>query len=103
MAPRPPERILHGAGAPAGRHGAPDELFTEEHMAAVYEAQLATVAEIADIRVFCPWILYDFRSERRQNSHQRGFNRKGLIAEDKATRKLAFEVLRRFYRRRREG
>jgi beta-glucuronidase len=46
-----------------------------------------------------PWLLYDFRSERRQSSLQRGFNRKGLIAEDKQTIKQAFGVLADIYRR----
>ena len=46
-----------------------------------------------------PWLLYDFRSERRQSSVQRGFNRKGLIAEDKETAKQAFGVLAGIYRR----
>jgi hypothetical protein len=36
-------------------------------------------------------------SERRQSVFHRGFNRKGLIAEDKRTRKLAFEALAAFY------
>jgi beta-glucuronidase len=47
-----------------------------------------------------PWLLYDFRSERRQTEFNRGFNRKGLIAQDKQTRKLAFEVLAAYYRAR---
>ena len=44
-----------------------------------------------------PWLLYDFRSERRQTVFNQGFNRTGLIAKDKTTRKLAIEVLRAFY------
>lgn len=38
-------------------------------------------------------ILSDFRSRRRQSAFKRGWNRKGLIAEDKTTRKRAFVVL----------
>ena len=49
------------------------------------------------IRGFFPWLLYDFRSPRRQTRFQRGWNRKGLIAEDKATKKLAFAVVASFY------
>jgi beta-glucuronidase len=45
-----------------------------------------------------PWLLYDFRSERRQTRHQRGWNRKGVIGEDKATRKLGFAALAAAYR-----
>jgi beta-glucuronidase len=84
-----------GAEAPAGHRVSTGALFTEERMAQIYEAQ---VAQLPEIRGFCTWLLYDFRSERRQNSHQHGFNRKGVIAADKTTRKAAFAVLQRFYR-----
>ncbi len=90
-----------GADALAGHHGREDELFTEECQARMYRGQIA-IADTADyICGMTPWLLYDFRSERRQTVFNRGFNRKGLIAEDKATRKLAFEVLARAYRARR--
>jgi beta-glucuronidase len=49
-----------------------------------------------------PWILYDFRVERRQNIFQRGYNKKGLIAADKATKKKPFEVLAAYYAERRD-
>lgn len=84
-----------GAGAKAGLHGGDEELYTEEHQAKVYEKQL----EVADghLQGFFPWILYDFRSPIRLNAVQEGFNRKGLIADDHRTRKLAFDVVRRYY------
>ena len=84
-----------GAGARVGLHGGDEELYTEEHQAKVYEKQL----EIADghVQGFFPWILYDFRSPIRLNAVQEGFNRKGLIADDHRTRKLAFGVVRRYY------
>jgi len=45
-----------------------------------------------------PWILMDFRSPRRQLSGiQDFFNRKGLYS-DRGNRKLAFYVLRDYYR-----
>jgi beta-glucuronidase len=88
-----------GAEAPAGRRGHRDELFTEDKMVAFYRAQVAAVARCGWIAGMSPWLLYDFRSERRQNSQQRGFNRKGLIAADKRRKKRAFAVLRDFYRR----
>jgi beta-glucuronidase len=89
-----------GADALAGHHGREDELFTEECQARMYRGQIA-IADTADyICGMTPWLLYDFRSERRQTVFNAGFNRKGLIAEDKATRKLAFEVLARAYRTR---
>jgi beta-glucuronidase len=49
------------------------------------------------IQVLFPWLLYEFRTERRQTGFQRGWSRKSLIAEDKATRKLAFDVIAAFY------
>ena len=38
------------------------------------------------------------RNPRRQNRFQQGYNRKGLIASDKATKKRAFYTLQAFYR-----
>ncbi len=87
-----------GADALAGYRGRVDELFTEECQAEIYRRQIEIVGRASYVRGFCAWLLYDFRSERRQTRFQRGFNRKGLIAEDKATKKLAFEVLAEHYR-----
>jgi len=87
-----------GADALAGHHGSRDELFTEEYMAEVYHKQLAILSQLDYVQGLTPWILYDFRSPRRQNRYQQGFNRKGLIALDKRTKKAAFQVLQEFYR-----
>ena len=87
-----------GADAPVGRRSNERALFSEDQMLACYEAQFETIAEIDAVKGFCPWILYDFRTERRKNSFQQGWNRKGLIDKDKATKKLAFGALQRFYR-----
>lgn len=89
-----------GADALAGHHGRPDELFTEECQAHVIAQQVERLARAPYVCGVTPWLLYDFRSERRQTVFNQGFNRKGLIAEDKRTRKLAFEVLARYYRQR---
>jgi beta-glucuronidase len=44
-----------------------------------------------------PWVLKDFRAALRPlNGIQELHNRKGLV-DDQGNRKLAFEVLRRFY------
>ncbi len=59
----------------------------------------ARIAAAPYIAGLAAWLLYDFRTERRQTSFQRGFNRKGLIGADKATRKLAFDALAGSYRR----
>ena len=66
-------------------------------MLACYLAQFETIAKMDAVKGFCPWILYDFRSDRRMNGFQRGWNRKGLIAEDKETKKDAFDALKHFY------
>ena len=86
-----------GADARAGHHGGDRQLFTEECQAEFFRRQVAVVAPADYVRGFCPWLLYDFRTERRQTGFQRGFSRKGLIAEDKSTKKLAFDVLRECY------
>ena len=87
-----------GAGAEAGFHGAPDQLWTEEKQADYYVRQTEAFRKAEGLSGYTPWVLYDFRSERRANSHQRGYNRKGLIAEDRKTRKAAFSVLAGFYK-----
>jgi beta-glucuronidase len=92
-----------GADALAGHRGGERELFTEDCQAAIFRDQIAVVRDVDWICGFFPWLLYDFRSPRRQTRFQQGMNRKGLIAEDKATRKLAFEVIRRFYEERSAG
>ncbi len=92
-----------GAGARAGRHGAADAFFSEERQAEFYRRQFAILRDFAMVRGVCPWILYDFRSARRLTPFQEGFNRKGLIAEDKQTKKAAFAVLAEEYRRIAEG
>ena len=86
-----------GAGAEAGFHGEDNRMFTEEYQDLVYARQIETIARLEYIRGMTPWILYDFTCPRRQNRHQRGYNRKGLIAEDKETKKLAFKRLAEFY------
>lgn len=86
-----------GAGALAGHHGTTSDMFTEECMAQVYTRQIETIRRLSYVKGMSPWILYDFRASRRYNSFQGGYNRKGLIAQDKQTKKLAFFVLQKFY------
>ncbi|MFW5689471.1 MAG: glycoside hydrolase family 2 protein [Spirochaetota bacterium] len=87
-----------GAGSKAGHHGPETDKFTEEYAARLYERQLETISTLDYVKGITPWILYDFAAPRRTNRFQDGFNRKGLIAEDKETRKLPFYVLQRYYR-----
>jgi beta-glucuronidase len=68
-------------------------------MAEVYRQQIGAISQNRNLAIqgLAPRMLYDFRSQRRKNRFQQGFNRDGLLAGDKQTRKLAFEVLSRFY------
>ena len=87
-----------GAAAQFGRHGDPNERWTEEYQAEVYRHQLAMIQRIPNFAGLTPWILMDFRAPGRtlpgvQDYH----NRKGLIS-DRGERKQAFYVLQQFYR-----
>ena len=79
-----------GADARAGFSAEGRVLFSEDWQARFLEEQIRRLSAISYVAGVAVWLLYDFRSERRQTSFQRGFNRKGLVAEDKATKKLAF-------------
>jgi beta-glucuronidase len=86
-----------GAGAKYGNHGEPDEIWTEEFQAALYEAQIAMIRAQEDCAGLSPWILKDFRTPLRVlPGIQDGYNRKGLVSEE-GERKLAFEVLAAYY------
>ncbi|MFA9440818.1 glycoside hydrolase family 2 protein [Uliginosibacterium sp. sgz301328] len=87
-----------GAEAVAGLRGGRRDLFSEDCQADIYREQIERIGKAPYVKGLCPWILYDFRSERRQTGYQSGYNRKGLIAEDRRTRKAAFDVLAAFYR-----
>jgi beta-glucuronidase len=86
-----------GGGARWGNHGPADERWTEEFQAALYRDQIAAIADNDQVVGMTPWILFDFRSPARQNPHQRGYNRKGLL-DQRGRKKEAFSVLRAFYR-----
>ena len=87
-----------GAGAKAGNHGSPTEIWTEEFQSAVYDAQIAMIANQPDCAGLSPWILKDFRTPLRVlPGIQDGYNRKGLVSEE-GERKLAFDTLAAWYR-----
>ncbi|WP_123535804.1 glycoside hydrolase family 2 protein [Halosimplex salinum] len=86
-----------GGGAKWGNHGPADERWTEEFQAAIYRDQTDAIDGNEQIAGMTPWILFDFRSPSRQNPHQRGYNRKGLL-DQHGRKKQAFSVLREFYR-----
>ena len=86
-----------GAGAVAGSLGDEETLFTERHQARVYREQIAMMQRIPFLSGLSPWILKDFRSPRRVlPGIQDYYNRKGLLSE-RGQRKMAFDVLRRWY------
>jgi beta-glucuronidase len=87
-----------GAGARSGQRGSVNDLFSEDYQRALYLKQIATFKRYPFIAGLSPWILYDFRCPRRFNRYQEGFNRKGLIDADRKTKKLAFFVMRDFYK-----
>lgn len=93
-----------GADAKAGFHDARamPQKFSEEYQADYYRQTLAMAAKIPNLRGLSPWILKDFRSPRRQNAFQQGWNRKGLMSET-GQHKLAFDVLTGFYRGKEDG
>jgi beta-glucuronidase len=86
-----------GADCVAGLHGDKDEIRTEEFQADFYRRQFESVLRFPFIAGTSPWVLYDFQSPLRQNKYQRGYNRKGLIADDHRTRKQAFGTVHAVY------
>ncbi|MDP4088169.1 MAG: glycoside hydrolase family 2 TIM barrel-domain containing protein [Bacillota bacterium] len=86
-----------GAEALSGHMGTTDEFFTEDCQADVYRRQLDIISSVPYIKGVSPWILYDFRSPRRTNKYQKGYNLKGLLSADKSHRKLAYQILKQFY------
>lgn len=86
-----------GGGCLAGHHGTKDEMFTEENQAYIYRRQIEVLGRAEYVKGTTPWILYDFRVTRRLNRFQQGYNRKGLLNEDKSYRKPAFYLMQEFY------
>ncbi len=87
-----------GGGARAGHHGSERELFTETQQEWIYKNQVALFKTTDYVKGLTPWILYDFRTPHRMNPYQEGYNRKGLLSEDKKYRKKAFYIMKDFYK-----
>ena len=86
-----------GGGAKEGYHGAVNQRWTEEFQANLYEENLRMLEKIDGLAGTTPWILKDFRSPRRVlPGIQDYYNRKGVVS-DEGKKKLAFEVLRKWY------
>ncbi len=95
--------VISETGADADHLAGPDTgLFSLAYQAEYYRRQIEILRKLDYVKGMTPWILYDFRVERRQGVYQRGFNRKGLIAADKVTRKPAFDILAAYYAERAE-
>lgn len=92
-----------GADARPAPAGPASGLFSEAYQLEVYERQIEALGRLDWVKGVCPWLLYDFRTERRRNVYQQGFNRKGLICEDKTTKKPAFGFLAEAYGRMKAG
>lgn len=71
--------------------------WSEEYQAMLYRKQFAVLERCKNLVGTFPWLLYDFASPRRLNSHQRGINRKGLIDRTRTHKKLAFAEIRSWY------
>jgi beta-glucuronidase len=91
-----------GGDAKAGNHAPAGDthpaLWTEEYQAEIYRHQIPMLNKIPQLRGTSPWVLMDFRSERRVNpGPQDNFNRKGLIS-DQGVKKQAFFILQKTYK-----
>ena len=88
-----------GGGAPFGRHGDADEIWTEEYQQNLYQHQLGMIERIPNLAGLSPWVLMDFRSPARMLPGVQDYhNRKGLIS-NRGQRKLAFYTLQNFYKK----
>jgi beta-glucuronidase len=88
-----------GGGAPYGRHGDADEIWTEEYQQNLYQHQLGMIERMPNLAGLSPWVLMDFRSPARMLPGVQDYhNRKGLIS-NRGQRKLAFYTLQGFYKK----
>ena len=81
-----------------GLHGPKNQRWTEEFQENLYRENCAMLDKIDGLAGTTPWILKDFRSPRRVlTGIQDYYNRKGVFS-DKGEKKLAFYVLRDWYK-----
>jgi beta-glucuronidase len=86
-----------GGDALQGLHGDSLTRWSEEYQEDLYKRTLAMLSKIPQFKGVSPWILFDFRSPKRQLPNiQDGWNRKGVIGQN-GTKKKAFYVLKNFY------
>ena len=90
-----------GAECPRGRRGRKDR-WTEDYQVALYRHNLRVLGAKRYVVGLFPWALFDFRSHRRMNVLQHGWNRKGIF-DDRRRPKLVAKVVREFYGRMARG
>ena len=91
-----------GGGAKAGYHGEVNQRWTEEVQENLYKLNANMLDKIDGLAGTTPWILKDFRSQKRLlNGIQDYYNRKGLFS-DKGEKKKAFYVLKSWYEKKME-
>jgi beta-glucuronidase len=88
-----------GGGAAPGKHGAEDEMWTEENQKRIYENQLEILSKCDWVAGMTPWILYDFKTPKRVNKYQNMYNLKGLLDKEKKYKKQAYFTVRDFYQK----
>jgi len=92
-----------GAGAKGGFHADSLTRFSEEFQEWYYKEQVAMLKRMpANFVGLSPWVLNDFRSPKRNNIYQEGWNRKGLI-DDKGNKKKAYYVLKAYYEQKKQS
>lgn len=86
-----------GAGAKGGFHADSLTRFSEEFQEWYYKEQVAMLKRMpVNFVGISPWVLNDFRSPRRNNEYQDGWNRKGFY-DDQGNKKKAFYIIKAYY------
>ena len=87
-----------GGAAKGGSHSDTNIRWSEEYQEWYYKEQIKMMNRMPDNYTgITPWILFDFRSPKRNRpDFQEGWNRKGLI-DDKGNKKKAFYILKDYY------
>ncbi|MBD3350913.1 MAG: hypothetical protein GF364_05445 [Candidatus Lokiarchaeota archaeon] len=80
-----------GAGAKCGFHVPVKKFkkFSEERQASVISHQIKVLNSKEYVAGFFIWIYRDFRSHRRTNKYQEGYNRKGIVSEKNEKKLIA--------------
>jgi beta-glucuronidase len=86
-----------GGDAKGGFHADSLTRFSEEYQEWYFKEQVAMFKRLPDNYVgISPWVLNDFRSPKRNNQYQDGWNRKGLY-DDQGNKKKAFYIMKAYY------